>query len=301
MPGFDIRQDKPYRRGLVLGLTMAEIMILLIFVLLMALASALASRDKKIEAFDPVVSLQMVDKIKTSYPDSKTKDDYYKELVRAINADKAWGQDRPTGIDDELLADAALGKKVREAASKSSALNADDFLENALKEDVERKKTDTPPFFNLSEEGGYYFDTGKATLRPEVKLKLEREVIPRLRRMVAEYDVDVVEVVGHTDEVPMTGESNLDQFLIPASESTVPIAKLGSTDNAGLAIARAVSVVSLLRASPELKGLTILPLSGAQMILPGDRLADGSATQSDQSRRRIELRLRRKSKQVDGT
>lgn len=301
MPGFDIRQDKPYRRGLILGLTMAEIMILLIFVLLMALASALSSRDKEIQAFEPVVSLQMVDKIRASYPASRTKDDYYKELVRAINADKAWGQNRPKGIDDDLLEDAALGRKVREAANKSSALSADDFLESALKEDVKRKKTDTPPFFNLSEEGGYYFDTGKATLRPEVKLKLEREVIPRLRRMVAEYDVDVVEVVGHTDEVPMTGASNLDQFLIPASENTVPVSKLGSTDNAGLAIARAVSVVSLLRASPELKGLTILPLSGAQMILPGDRLADGSATQSDQSRRRIELRLRRKSRQVDGT
>lgn len=48
----DVRQEKTYRRGLILGLTIAEVMILLIFVLLMALAASLQKRDQKIAALD---------------------------------------------------------------------------------------------------------------------------------------------------------------------------------------------------------------------------------------------------------
>jgi len=96
----------------------------------------------------------------------------------------------------------------------------------------------------------------------------------------------------------MVGESNLDRFLIPASANRTSIESLHSTDNAGLAMARAVAIVRILRADPRLRGVTILPLSGAQMIVPVDRVADGTATKSDQSRRRIEMRLRRSTEQV---
>ena len=300
MAQHDIRQDKPYRRGLVLGLTLAEIMILLIFILLMALSSALASRDKKITDFQPIYSPQLVEKVRAAYPESSTPEEYFKELVRAIDADAEWARNRPSGVDQNLLADAALGRKVREAASESSASDASDFLDNALKHDAERKKSEWPPFFNLSEEDGYYFDTGQATLRPDVQLRLERDVIPRLRKLVAEYGIDVIEVIGHTDEVPMAGLSNLDALLVPASAGEVRVSSLRSSDNAGLGIARAVSVVNLFRSAPELRGLTILPLSGAQMIVPVDRLSDGSSVNSDQARRRIEIRLRRKSEQLSG-
>jgi flagellar motor protein MotB len=114
-----------------------------------------------------------------------------------------------------------------------------------------------------------------------------------LARSLSDYDVDVIEVIGHTDEVPMVGQSNLDSQLVAAAAGRVPISGLRSTDNAGLAMARAVSVVHVLRADPRLARAAILPLSGAQMIVPVDRMADGSAGGSDQQRRRIEIRLRR--------
>lgn len=44
-----IQHDGHYRRGLVLGLTMAEIMVLILFTLLLALATSLLSRDTEIE------------------------------------------------------------------------------------------------------------------------------------------------------------------------------------------------------------------------------------------------------------
>ena len=96
----------------------------------------------------------------------------------------------------------------------------------------------------------------------------------------------------------MAGESNLDEKLIPALANSYPVEFLRSTDNAGLAIARAVAVVRVLRTDSRMKGVTVLPLSGAQLIVPIDRAADGTATASDQSRRRIEIRLRRSTEDV---
>ncbi len=77
----DLRQDKSYRRGLVLGLTMAEIMILLIFLLLMALAAALQNRDERIKVLDTGDTARLVEAIQRAYPDAKSNDDYFKELT----------------------------------------------------------------------------------------------------------------------------------------------------------------------------------------------------------------------------
>jgi flagellar motor protein MotB len=301
MARFDIRQDRPYRRGLVLGLTIAEIMILLIFLLLMALAAALANREKRLHAIENGTGSRLVEAIQAAYPNAEKPDDYYKELVRAIEARKAVEQSGLESSREHLADDAELGKRVREEAARAGAPDPWQFATKAVAKAGAGKKGEWPPFFSLSEAGGYYFDSGKATLRPEFERNLRAVIIPLLKRNIDDYGVDVVEVIGHTDEVPMVGASNLDGELIPASVSRVPIEQLHSTDNAGLAIARAVAVVRILRADPRLKGVTILPLSGAQMIVPVDRPADGTARGDDQRRRRIEIRLRRSTEQVATT
>lgn len=298
MAQYDIRQDKPYRRGLILGMTMAEIMILLIFVLLMALASALASRERQLEALGDGSGSRLIEAMQEAYQDVSTPDDYYKELVLAIEARRAIEKFGEESAGKNFVEDAGLGRKVREAALKAGAADPYVFAETAVGRAKAGKKGEWPPFFSLSEAGGYYFDSGKATLRPEFKQKLHASIIPLLERNIDDYGVDVVEVIGHTDEVPMVGRSNLDSLLIAASDNRAPIEALHSTDNAGLAMARAVAVVRILRADPRLSEVTILPLSGAQMIVPVDRVADGTQTRSDRSRRRIEIRLRRSTEQV---
>lgn len=295
----DLRQDKSYRRGLLLGLTMAEVMILLIFVLLMALGAALQRRDERIRSIDNGGAARLVEAIQRAYPEAKSGDDYFKELTRAIEARKAIESASPDAAKS-LLADAELGRAARAAAAKSDADDPAEFARRAINSAAANKdkKGQWPPFFSLSEAGGYYFDSGKATLRPEFERNLRSEIVPMLVRSVADYDVDVIEVIGHTDEVPMSGTSNLDSGLISASSNRFPIGSLRSTDNAGLAMARAVSVVRVLRADPRLGNVTILPLSGAQMIVPVDRMADGSAKGDDQRRRRIEIRLRKSTEQA---
>lgn len=297
----DLRQDKSYRRGLVLGLTMAEVMILLIFVLLMALAAALQKRDDRIRAMDDGGASRLVEAIQRAYPQAKHSDDYFKELTRAIEARQQLERVGPEGGRRQMLADAQVGRRVREAAAASGARDPEAFADEVVAASARGRKGQWPPFFNLSEAGGYFFDSGKATLRPEFETNLRSRIVPMLARSVADYDVDVVEVIGHTDEVPMSGQSNLDGQLISASVNRFPLGDLRSTDNAGLAMARAVAVTRILRSDPRLARTAILPLSGAQMIVPVDRMADGSARGDDQRRRRIEIRLRRSTQQAAST
>lgn len=298
MSQYDIRQDKPYRRGLILGLTMAEIMILLIFVLLMALASALATREKKLEAFEDGTASRLVEAMQETYPRASSSDEYYKELVRAIEARKQVEKLSKDAAQDSLVEDADLGRAVRKAAENAGSEDPNSFAKQAIEKARADNKGEWPPFFSLSEAGGYYFESGKATLRPDFERKLRSTIIPALRQNIDDYEVNVVEVIGHTDEVPMVGTSNLDETLIRASANQLPTETLRSTDNAGLAITRAVAVVKILRADSRLQGVSILPLSGAQMIVPVDKVADGTANKSDKLRRRIEIRLRRSTEQV---
>jgi len=293
----DLRQDKSYRRGLVLGLTMAEVMILLLFVLLMALAAALQNRDARIQVLDHGGASSMVEQLQRAYPQARSKQEYFKELTRAIEARRQIEEAGVASGAKNLLADAEVGKQVREAAASSGVKDPEKFVKEVVAASSRGRKGQWPPFFSLSEAGGYFFDSGKATLRPEFERNLKSQVIPMLARSVEDYDVDVVEVIGHTDEVPMSGRSNLDTALIQASIGRVPVGALRSTDNAGLAMARAVAVVHLLRADPRLRRVSILPLSGAQMIVPVDHVADGTAGSDDQRRRRIEIRLRKSTQQ----
>lgn len=294
----DLRQDKSYRRGLVLGLTMAEVMILLIFVLLMALAAALQTRDERIAVLDSGGASRLVETLQQAYPQARDEDDYFKELTRAIETRREVEKAGLAEGQKDLLKDAAIGREIREAAAASGTSDPDKFVREVIETSGKGRKGQWPPFLSLSEAGGYFFDSGKATLRPEFEANLKSQIIPMLDKNLAEYDVDVIEVIGHTDEVPMGGTSNLDASLIQASVNKLPVASLRSTDNAGLAMARAVAVVRSLRADRRLARATILPLSGAQMIVPVDRMSDGSSRGDDQRRRRIEIRLRKSTQQA---
>lgn len=293
----DLRRDKSYRRGLILGLTIAEVMILLIFLLLMALAAALAKRDEQLRALGGSGAAQLLETLQQAFPQAKTPDDFFKELTRSIEAREQ--VESELGLDAaKILQDAALGRAAREAAQAQGARDPEGFVRGALKKASAGKKGEWPPFFSLGEADGFFFNSGQATLRPEFAARLQSAVIPALCRNVADYGVNVVEVIGHTDEVPMPGQSNLDTRLLAASAGAFPIDSLRSADNAGLAIARAVAVVRELRAASCLAGVTVLPLSAGQTTIPVDRPADGSAAGDDQSRRRIEIRLRRSTERA---
>jgi flagellar motor protein MotB len=102
----------------------------------------------------------------------------------------------------------------------------------------------------LSEANGHFFEKGRAELSPDFRRELMDSTPERIAKLIRQYDVDVIEVVGHTDEQPLVPrQSNLDHDLLSVLRSETNIANLVPADNAGLGLARAVSVVSCAKAS----------------------------------------------------
>jgi flagellar motor protein MotB len=296
-PG-NLRHDQPYRRGLVLGLTMAEIMLLLVFILLMAMGAALAHRDHDVKRLhqalaDRDLSARLHALLQETFPQASDYDGYFKEL-RFITELRQIVKvpDDPQGLS-QLARDAEVGALMRAAAEEDTSRLPQTLRAARVLLGNRQEALSWPPFINLSEADGYFFDSGSARLRPEFRRALETTTADALTRFVKAYQIDVIEVVGHTDEVPMSGASTLDKGLIPAVRGKQSIDALSSCDNAGLGMARAVSVVRVLRAASGLKDVTILPLSGAQMVVPVDTLANGSLSGDSAQRRRIEIRMRR--------
>jgi len=156
-----------------------------------------------------------------------------------------------------------------------------------------------PPIIKLTDADGYFFESGKATLRPEFEAKIRGPVIEQLLADAQKYDTDVIEVVGHTDEQPIgPRSSNLDKELMTALVNHPAVDILLPADNAGLGIARAVSVAGVLKADGRLANYKVLPLSGAQLINPDETLVTTLSLRDVRERRRIEIRLRKSTPAV---
>ena len=152
-----------------------------------------------------------------------------------------------------------------------------------------------PPIIRMSEADGYFFKSGSAELSPTFHEALIEQTPIEILKYIRKYDVDVIEVVGHTDERPIgiRQYSNLDRDLLSVLKNTAGVASLIPSDNAGLGLARAVAVVSVLRQSPLLAGYKLIPLSGAQLVNTDETLAIAGSPENIQERRRIEIRLRK--------
>jgi outer membrane protein OmpA-like peptidoglycan-associated protein len=334
----------------VLGLTMAELMLLLLFCLLLVSAAALQRKDQKLAELGQAKSapadltkqiaqlkqenqtLRELVPAKVIASGGQPPADMWRELVLAKNYADAL---QKAGVSKDALtsadlveATAALSRQVAAdpaaAAKLASTLDtlkdmtpaeiatmAQDYralkgggLANASPSELvsalgsnagpDASGHNWPPIITLSDDG-FSFAVNSADLTPQFKQRLQTEVTNQVADLVKRYNVDVVEVVGHTDEQPIRSSRNstLDVQAISAMAGQTPIADLVPFDNAGLGMARAIAVANALEATNKLGGIKILPLSGAQMIMPGDRLADGTETGDARDRRRIEIRVRR--------
>jgi flagellar motor protein MotB len=161
----------------------------------------------------------------------------------------------------------------------------------------DRRPEKDPPIILMREADGYSFPTGSALLSPEFERKLNEEVIPKVQETGTAYRATVIEVIGHTDQVPLKLvrrlEADLDKSLLPLllTGKGEPVA----ADNAGLGMARAVAVAHLLRKSPLGSRFQIIPLSAGPFQRPDDTAAVGGAAVADEARRRIEIRVRRQT------
>jgi flagellar motor protein MotB len=355
MSGSITRQTASYRQGLVLGLTMAEIMLLLVFSLLIAIGVALAtervSREEVVERLRGVEAVaaargavvdeirrqprlaQFLDRRAARPTSAQAVDEFWRTLVESDDTVEAMErrgvsrtvlregseyfarmqQLRNMGLDpDKAVRGAALASAIDDVLPKDAratrtpeqiaALIAKGIAASEIRDEGAAKVGHSwPPIINLSEAGGYFFATRSAELRLDFESVLRAAVVERLLDIAASFQVDVIEVIGHTDERPVSGGlSNLDRELGSVMSGVHGVAVLQPADNAGLGLARALAVVKVLAAEPRLRNFRILPLSGAQLIGTDGRLTRGDEQGDVRERRRIEIRMR-KSVESDGT
>lgn len=360
MDGKINQQGASYRRGLVLGLTMAEIMLLLVFCLLIAMATFVRREQDKLALAKQelaeqrasaerdtaaLISLKqetsLAEKLSaTAGPDPAAVDAYWRDLVESKASlaklakegtslaelrEKAAATDalRKAGIDnDKALRDAEIVGAIKRTLPEPDRIaltpkSAADLAARASKTPGDGGGNRFPPIISLTEERGYTFRTGSAELVSAFREALTTTTLDKILATIKQYNVDVIEVVGHTDEqaygprlvspavdpaAPITlspsavvpRSSNLDHGLVAVLNNTSEVSRLTPADNAGLGLARAVSVVAELRKSKKLADYKLIPLSGGQLIDTDEKLAlNGTAGGDIAQRRRIEIRLRK--------
>jgi flagellar motor protein MotB len=346
MDGEIIQQRSSYRQGLVLGLTMAEIMLLLVFCLLIAMATFLKTEQTRLAEVKQELQQEkaqnerdrasaaslhenaaLVEKLQnlSGLADPKEIDRYWRELVDSRTAmaelEKAGVSTnelrervadteklRSKGIDvDKALRDADIVSAINRAMATKPGQPPPSTL--AILDAIVKGTSTTdkgastgpgptghqwPPIITLSEANGNFFKSGSAELSPSFHSKLASSIPEDILNNIKKFDVDVIEVVGHTDEQPLgVRQSNLDGNLLPVLKNTTAVSTLIPADNAGLGLARAVSVVSVLRQSPLLTGYKMIPLSAAQLVNTDETLAVLGIPANVPERRRIEIRLRK--------
>lgn len=183
----------------------------------------------------------------------------------------------------------------------ATLLQATGYTDQEVKAKVKYKK---PPLITLSAADGFSFPSSTAIITKDFHDKLQGTIIPDIIARANEHGLDLVEVVGHTDEVPINshGKTNLDQWLIPLLQGKVNPDTLTAVDNTGLAMMRAVVVSKLLVLDDRIQAakLTVVPLSAGQLIRQDGKPSDGGSW-TDAGRRRIDLRLRRLRESVEAT
>jgi len=347
MPSLIGRQTASYRQGLVLGLTMAEVMLLLVFCLLIAVGVALSTQRAKLD--DAIARMRQLTAAAAS--DQATIAAIRRNSRLAEVLDRAAGSASPREIDEfwrklvesndavakmesegipltalerdggtaaklrELMRDGIDPDKLARGAALASAVDAvvaEHDMTNLSPQEIvalvekslaapkpttdadHRNGHNWPPIINLSEADGYFFAAGSAELTPGFAAALRGAVIDRLLQIADAFDVNVIEVIGHTDEQPVTSHvSNLDRRLPSVTSGESGPGGLQWADNAGLGLARALAVVELLSADQRLHSFRILPLSAAQLIGIDGRLTHFDGHSDVPERRRIEIRMRK--------
>lgn len=186
-------------------------------------------------------------------------------------------------------------EEVKKQVGRLSPKEVMEKIQNLAKviNDLERR-LDKPPLITLTEANGFTFPSGKAEISYRFREILLGKVADKVAECVEKYAVDVVEIVGHTDEAKTGGKSsNLDSILIPYLDGDGVEFVAGS--NVDLGMSRAAAVAQVLKGDSRLAKLRIIPLSAGQIVTTSGMISTGVYEQNknDEGRRRIEIRLKR--------
>ena len=199
-------------------------------------------------------------------------------------------------LSDDVAKLSEENKKPSEEGAKLSEENKKLSEENKKLSEENKRLSDKPPIIELTEAKNYTFESGSYELSNNFKKKLTSETIPGLEKILKKYDVDTIEIIGHTDGqiVEEKNKSNLDKYLekVNSGDSSIKL-KFGS--NADLGLIRALAVKNFLLSKTQKKlSINYRIYSAAQLIPPSkDVLKDTIKEPNKNCRqcRRIEIRF----------
>ncbi len=163
---------------------------------------------------------------------------------------------------------------------------------NAKLEEKVKALQAAQPIIIDAQSGNFNFESNSAVLTVQLQNYLSNEVVPKIKEIVEEKDLDFVSIIGHTDgEEIAAPRSNLDQDLSEVANSRKSITSLTPGSNADLGLMRALAVVQFLQQTDRFQDVKFRAYSAAQLYLPSGELAPSNASGDDGRRRRIEIRF----------
>jgi len=325
-------EGRGYNRGLILGFTMAESLLLVVFCLLLVTAAIITKERQRASVAEQRAreAVEIVTLRDHELGNLKAQAEAMRALLAASGGERTEEEWRELVLAkttiDKLAAELSVASSAEVAERIASMVDEHRTLvkavsdQEALMQELEAARAELaqlraladqqaqrlaesgnppkphewPPIITLSEANNNYFRSGSAELTPTFSEKLNSSISEEIARNLQAYGADIVEVIGHTDEQPLSrAGSNMDKNAIDVIWSKKGVVSMEPADNAGLGLARAISVANVLKSNQSLSAVTVLPLSAAQLILPGDTLTHGEAG-AVETRRRIEIRIRRR-------
>lgn len=289
-----------YRKGVLLGMSLAEVFILLLFLFSFVVLSEKAPRGSQTGEKGGLEDSSQGQE--DTPPEDKTDGS-----VAAVTAGEpdVPSSDAPNGVfppadstqtsPDPSVADGLVVDEPEKSVFPAPYEPVAEAQPSPTPPENESEDAHTwPPIISLDEAEGYFFPKGRASLSPEFDERLRGPIKDELAGYIEEYKTDVIEVVGHTDEQPLRGSSNLDNRLLEVLGGQSSADSLSPADNVGLGMARAAAVASVLvEALAPVAEVKVIAYSAGQTIEPGDVLSRGLDKGDNEDRRRIEIRLRR--------
>ncbi|MCC5631346.1 flagellar motor protein [Nostoc sphaeroides] len=156
----------------------------------------------------------------------------------------------------------------------------------------------TPPILLIKDENSR-FDPGSAVIPTTMLDYINNKLVPDIESTTKSYNINTVEIIGHTDEQPVSIiSSNLDSNLEAAASPGGSVSTLKAGSNADLGLMRSLAVVKELlkiQQQNKMSGVQFRAYSAAQLILPNGEFAPipQEKRQSESKRRRIEIRFTR--------
>jgi hypothetical protein len=159
---------------------------------------------------------------------------------------------------------------------------------------IARTINERPPVIQLPDNEKFRFPSGDYQLSEAFLSALETEKIPEIRKALTCFGVDTIDIIGHTDGQPNSGNGNLDTAFLAGKGALGLRKELRAGSNVDLGLLRAIAVQRAI----ELKISKDLPdvlyrVYSAGSIINVDGVMEPVTNRDDRQRRRIEIRFTR--------